>query len=231
MAQKRKQFHKGIKLKPTDDAVTEEGELKYDDSLNALVFKNDQAGEREVADLDSVQTVSNKTLDSTCSINAAAIIGALDFEDDEFKLIDTTLPGKELVFDVAGSDPAVTTVQTSSTVNRTIILPDAADTLVGKATTDSLTNKTFDADGTGNSITNIEDADIKAAAGIEATKSALSGGYVAAQGNPAATDTVEAAIAKLDGNQDDLVTLSGVAVNGEDLGGFYWRNNSGNSNN
>jgi len=39
----------------------------------------------------------------------------------------------------------------------------AADTL-------TFTNKTINADGTGNSITNIENADIKAAAGIEATK-------------------------------------------------------------
>lgn len=35
---------------------------------------------------------------------------------------------------------------------------------------DTLTNKTFDADGTGNSITNIENADIKAAAAIDASK-------------------------------------------------------------
>lgn len=36
--------------------------------------------------------------------------------------------------------------------------------------TTSFTNKTFDADGTGNSIINIENADIKAAAAIDATK-------------------------------------------------------------
>ena len=34
----------------------------------------------------------------------------------------------------------------------------------------TFTNKTIDADGTGNSITNIEDANIKAAAAIDATK-------------------------------------------------------------
>jgi len=38
------------------------------------------------------------------------------------------------------------------------------------STTDSLTNKTIDADGTGNSITNIEDANIKSAAAIDASK-------------------------------------------------------------
>ena len=38
------------------------------------------------------------------------------------------------------------------------------------STTDTLTNKTIDADGTGNSITNIEDANVKASAAIDATK-------------------------------------------------------------
>ena len=41
---------------------------------------------------------------------------------------------------------------------------------VTATSTTTLTNKTFDADGTGNSITNIENADIKSAAAIDAAK-------------------------------------------------------------
>jgi hypothetical protein len=41
---------------------------------------------------------------------------------------------------------------------------------VTASSTTTFTNKTIDADGTGNSITNIEDANIKAAAAIDATK-------------------------------------------------------------
>ena len=41
---------------------------------------------------------------------------------------------------------------------------------VTASSTNTFTNKTIDADGTGNSITNIENADIKASAGIDATK-------------------------------------------------------------
>lgn len=81
-------------------------------------------------------------------------------------------PSKKLQVEVTSSATTgtKTTVQASQTANRTIILPDASDTLVGKATTDTLTNKTFDADGTGNSITNIENADIKSGAAIDAAK-------------------------------------------------------------
>lgn len=69
-----------------------------------------------------------------------------------------------------GTASTTTTIQSSQTVNRTLTLPDATDTLIGKATTDVLTNKSFDADGTGNSITNIENADIKVGAAIDASK-------------------------------------------------------------
>ena len=41
---------------------------------------------------------------------------------------------------------------------------------VTASSTNTFTNKTIDADGTGNSITNIENANIKASAGIDATK-------------------------------------------------------------
>ncbi len=83
---------------------------------------------------------------------------------------ENTLTPKQLEIVPGGTASTKTTVQGSQTTNRTITLPDATDTLVGKATVDTLTNKTFDADGAGNSITNIENADIKAAAAIDATK-------------------------------------------------------------
>ncbi len=42
--------------------------------------------------------------------------------------------------------------------------------LTSAASTTTFTNKTFDADGTGNSLTNVEDANIKSAAAIDASK-------------------------------------------------------------
>ena len=43
----------------------------------------------------------------------------------------------------------------------TLTLPTSTDTLVGRATTDTLTNKTFDAEGTGNSLSNVDVANLK----------------------------------------------------------------------
>ena len=61
-----------------------------------------------------------------------------------------------------------TTLESAQTADRVITLPDADTVIVGRDTSDTLANKSIDADS--NTITNIDNDEIKAAAGIDATK-------------------------------------------------------------
>jgi len=69
---------------------------------------------------------------------------------------------KEVRFEVDGNNACVVGVlATAFTTAKTVTFPDATDTLVGKATVDIFTNKSINANGTGNVITNIGDAEIE----------------------------------------------------------------------
>lgn len=85
----------------------------------------------------------------------------------------TSVAGEDLVAIV--DDPSGTPASRKATI-------DQIKTYIGGITassTDTLTNKTFDADGTGNSITNIENADIKSTAAIDYSKlAALTDGNI-----------------------------------------------------
>lgn len=63
--------------------------------------------------------------------------------DTEFIINDATDATKQIAFDAAGTTGTKTTLTGSQTVNRVLTLPDATDTLVGKATVDILSNKTM----------------------------------------------------------------------------------------
>lgn len=89
-------------------------------------------------------------------------------EDSTVSFVDTADVTKQVAFDVAGTTGTKTTIASSQTVNRTLTLPDATDTLVGRATTDTLTNKTIAAGG--NTITGLADANLAAAGITRGTK-------------------------------------------------------------
>ena len=71
-----------------------------------------------------------------------------------------TLTGSQTLTNKTLTAPVISTISNTGTVT----LPTSTDTLVGRATTDTLTNKTFDANGTGNSLSNVEVADFAGSA-------------------------------------------------------------------
>jgi len=82
---------------------------------------------------------------------------------------DGTDATKRIVVDLSGNSTNVSaTLDFNATANRVYTFPNATLTLVGEATAQTLTNKTIDADA--NTVTNIANAQIKAGAGIDATK-------------------------------------------------------------
>jgi hypothetical protein len=96
--------------------------------------------------LDIIWTIVDST-NAVPSFARAAAIGS----DPALSANHATIGTTGIVFEGATADTSETLLTaTDPTGDRTLTLPDATDTLVGKATTDTFTNKTFDAAGTGN---------------------------------------------------------------------------------
>ena len=100
---------------------------------------------------DTAQTLTNKTF-TGATIAGGTFSGSFTGTMD---ITGTVLSGASpFVFEGATDDAYETTLAiTDPTADRTLTMPNATDTMIGKATTDTLSNKSFDFGGSGNSVT------------------------------------------------------------------------------
>ncbi len=100
---------------------------------------------------------------------AFSFSGGSIFPDDTFRVHAVADVDKELAIDLSGASTGFTsTLVFNQTANRSIEFPDSDAVLVGETDAQTLTNKTIDADL--NTLSNIEDADIKSGAAISRAK-------------------------------------------------------------
>ena len=80
----------------------------------------------------------------TAGDNPAVHTDFLNLATDIDTYCDTPQHTTSIIFEGAVADAYETTLQVAEpTVDRVVTIPDATDTLIGKATTDTLTNKTL----------------------------------------------------------------------------------------
>ena len=127
--------------------------------MTGFKITGDSGGEKDVINGETVSILTGSGLSSVASDQQTVTISldlttGLTFEGATANAHETTL---------AVTDP---------TADRTITLPDATGTVVLKDSTDVFTNKTFDAAGTGNALSNVSNSHISATAAIAFSKMA-----------------------------------------------------------
>ena len=174
MATSFRKFLEGLRIIPkTSSTASEQGDLDVTSAAGKLNYHNGTSSSPVVTEAHSA-TLTNKTIDTagpnTLKVNGNTLSASAgtatvtipnstdtlvgrattdtltnkSLSDSTTAIVDATDPTKQIAFDAAGTSGTKTTLTGSQTVNRVLTLPDATDTIVGKATTDNFSNKTID---------------------------------------------------------------------------------------
>ena len=117
----------------------------HSESASNTLTLPSSGGNARLVSATSTATLTNKSLTAPILTGSSSSAGSILFKED-----------------TDNGTNAVTLIGPASTADVTVTLPAATDTLVGKATTDTLTNKTIDVDN--NTVSNIEVDNFKASA-------------------------------------------------------------------
>ena len=189
----------------SDTALATQQSIKaYVDSqvtAQDLDFQADTGGALNI-DLDS----EILTLTGGTGIDTSGSGNAVTFSIDSTV---ATLTGSQILTNKTLTSPVISSISNTGTLT----LPTSTDTLVGRATTDTLTNKTIDANGTGNSITNLEVADF-ASGVLDTDLSSVS----ASDDTLASAKAIKAYVDSTVANSDTLAELNDTDISSPSSG-------------
>ncbi|NNC95926.1 MAG: hypothetical protein HKN92_10215 [Chitinophagales bacterium] len=134
-------------------------DIKASAAIDAAKVANGSVSSTEYQYLANVTSDIQTQLDNKITASSTSTLTNKTMTDATTFMQDNTDNTKKVQFQLSG-------ITTSTT--RTITVPDANTTMVGTNATQTMTNKSIDADN--NTITNIDNADIKASAAIDAAK-------------------------------------------------------------
>jgi len=173
MADTSFKIKKSLNIEPkSSPTLNAEGDIGMNSTSHKLELR-DNAATRSVVTEDGTATLTNKTFDADGTGNSITNIENADIKAAAAIALDklaATTASRALVSDASGFVSAATTTATEiGYVNGvTSAIQTQLNTKITASSSDTLTNKSIDADA--NTITNIENADIKAAAAIALNK-------------------------------------------------------------
>mgnify|MGYP001301001391 CR=1 FL=1 len=156
--------------------------------------------------LAGTQTLTNKSLTAPTLTGSSSAAGSILFREDT----DNGTNAVTLIGPAATADVTVTLPAATGTIALT------SDITVSATSTNTFTNKTFDADATGNNLTNVEDANIKTGANIAQAKLnlAITTAQVAAATLVTASDAIGS-----NNNDTTIPTSAAVKAYADSVGG------------